>query len=90
MSVFDTIMIGKPWPEKISIAGLALDDSKNRLYAVTKENNSLYVVDTKSKKIIWQYRFGGEGYTCIFLPIIKHFIFPAGAVIKSFFLILKF
>ena len=68
LSVYDTIIIGKPWPEKISIAGLALDDSKNRLYAVTKENNSLYVIDTKSKKIIWQYALGGEGYTCILSP----------------------
>jgi YVTN family beta-propeller protein len=68
LSLLDTIKIGKPWPEKISIAGLALDDSKNRLYAVTKENNSLYVIDTKSKKIIWQYALGGEGYTCILSP----------------------
>ena len=28
----DTIVIGKPWPEKISIAGLAVDDKNNRLY----------------------------------------------------------
>ena len=68
ISVYDSIIIGKPWPEKISIAGLALDDSKNRLYAVTKENNSLYVINTKSKKIIWQYALGGEGYTCILSP----------------------
>ena len=68
LSVHDTIIIGKPWPEKISIAGIALDDSKNRLYAVTKENNSLYVVNTKSKKIIWKYALGGEGYTCILSP----------------------
>ena len=50
LSVFDTIRIGKPWPEKISVAGIALDDTNNRLYAVTKENNSLYVIDIKSKK----------------------------------------
>lgn len=68
LSVFDTITIGKPWPEKISIAGLAIDDAKNRLYAVTKENNSLYVVDTKSKKTVWKYDLGGEGYTCILSP----------------------
>ena len=68
LAIYDTIIIGKPWPGKISIAGLALDDSKNRLYAVTKENNSLYVVDTKSKKTIWQYALGGEGYTCILSP----------------------
>ena len=82
ISVYDTIIIGKPWPQKISIAGIALDDSKNRLYAVTKENNSLYVVDTKSKKIIWKYDIGGEGYTCIYLRIRKPFLSPAGAVIK--------
>ena len=68
LSLLDTIIIGKPWPEKISVAGLALDDSKNRLYAVTKENNSLYVIDTKSKKTIWKYALGGEGYTCILSP----------------------
>jgi YVTN family beta-propeller protein len=68
LSVYDSIVIGKPWPVKISIAGIAPDDSKNRLYAVTKENNSLYVIDTKSKKIVSQYKLGGEGYTCILSP----------------------
>ena len=68
LSVYDSIVIGKPWPVKISVAGIALDDSKNRLYAVTKENNSLYVIDTKSKKIVSQYKLGGEGYTCILSP----------------------
>lgn len=38
---YDTIIIGKPWPEKISIAGIAVDDNQQILYAVTKENNSL-------------------------------------------------
>jgi DNA-binding beta-propeller fold protein YncE len=52
LAIYDSIMIGKPWPVKISIAGIAMDDSKNRLYAVTKENNSLYVVDILTKKVI--------------------------------------
>jgi YVTN family beta-propeller protein len=68
LSVYDSIVIGKPWPVKISVAGIALDDSGNRLYAVTKENNSLYVIDTKSKKVVSQYKLGGEGYTCILSP----------------------
>jgi DNA-binding beta-propeller fold protein YncE len=63
LSVNDSIIIGKPWPEKISVTGIALDDSKNRLYAVTKENNSLYVLDTKIKKVISRYPLDGEGYT---------------------------
>jgi YVTN family beta-propeller protein len=65
---YDTIRIGKPWPVKISIAGIALDDPNNRLYAVTKEDNSLYVIDTKTKKVLSQHPLGGEGYTCLLSP----------------------
>jgi YVTN family beta-propeller protein len=65
LSVLDTIVIGKPWPEKISIAGLALDDKASRLYVVTKENNSLYVVNTITKKIIKQLKLKGEAYACL-------------------------
>ena len=61
----DTIVIGNPWPEKISIAGIAVDDNRQMLYTVTKENNSLYVVDLKSKKVQKQIPLGGEGYTCL-------------------------
>ncbi|HPE77647.1 MAG TPA: beta-propeller fold lactonase family protein [Draconibacterium sp.] len=65
LEVYDTIIIGKPWPEKISVAGIAVDDDRNLLYTVTKENNSLYVVDLKSKKVQKQIPLGGEGYTCL-------------------------
>jgi YVTN family beta-propeller protein len=68
LAVKDSIIIGNPWPEKISIAGIALDDRKNRLYVVTKDNNSLYILDTKLKKVISQYPLGAEGYTCILSP----------------------
>jgi DNA-binding beta-propeller fold protein YncE len=64
----DTIVIGMPWPEKISVAGIASDDSRHLVYAVTKENNSLYVADTKTKKVLHEYPLGGEGYTCILSP----------------------
>jgi YVTN family beta-propeller protein len=64
----DTIRLGKPWPEKISIAGIALDDSKKILYAVTKENNSLYAIDLMTKSIVSQNALGGEGYTCLLSP----------------------
>lgn len=61
----DTLVIGKPWPEKISIAGIAVDDDQQMLYAVTKENNSLYTFDLKAKKVKGQFALGGEGYTCL-------------------------
>jgi YVTN family beta-propeller protein len=64
----DTIRLGKPWPERISIAGIALDDRKKILYTVTKENNSLYAIDLYTKSIISRHDLGGEGYTCILSP----------------------
>jgi len=71
LSVYDSIMIGKAWPVKISVAGMALDDPNKRLYVVTKENNSLYVIDIQTKKVISQYPLGGEGYTCLLSPDLK-------------------
>ena len=62
---FDTLVIGKRWPEKISIAGIAVDEKRQLLYTVTKENNSLYVFDLKTKTVKKQYPLGGEGYTCL-------------------------
>ena len=45
------IILGEKWPVKISPAGLQIDDKSNTLYVVTKENNSLYIVDLIYKKI---------------------------------------
>lgn len=61
----DTIRLGKPWPEKISPAGLAYDDHKKRMYVVTRGNNSLYIIDVPHKNVIKRFDLGGEGYTCI-------------------------
>jgi len=66
--VKDTFRLGDPWPEAISPAGIALDDAKNILYVVTKENNSLYVIDLRGKKETSRYDLGGEGYTCLLSP----------------------
>lgn len=65
---YDTIVLGKPWPVKISVAGIQVDDRKQMLYAVTKEDNSLYVVSLTTKKIVQKNTLGGEGYTCLLSP----------------------
>ena len=64
----DTFILGKKWPEKISTAGLDLDDTRNLLYVVTKEDNSLYIFDTRTKKIAGKYQLDGEAYTCLLSP----------------------
>src|SRR5438045_7111138 len=45
----DSIKLGKKWPEKISPTGIDIDDLKQKLYVVTKENNSLYIIDLITK-----------------------------------------
>ncbi len=64
----DTLSLGKPWPERISPAGLCLDDARHLLYVVTKENHSLYVLDTRTKAILHQEAIGKELYTCVLSP----------------------
>jgi YVTN family beta-propeller protein len=61
----DSILLGKKWPVKISPAGLALDDRHGILYVVTKDNNSLYIVDLASRSVVQRLELGGEAYTCL-------------------------
>ena len=65
LATVDTIKLGKRWPEKISPAGIALDESRNRLFVVTKENNALYSIDLITKAVIATLPLGAEGYACI-------------------------
>lgn len=65
LNLIDSVILGDKWPNKISPAGIDIDDEKNILYVVTKDNNSLYVVDLITKKIIKQLPLPGEGYTCL-------------------------
>ncbi|AOW10273.1 bifunctional YncE family protein/alkaline phosphatase family protein [Flavobacterium gilvum] len=67
----DTITLGKKWPNRISPAGFDIDEKNQLLYVVTKDNNSLYVVDLKTKKIKKQLPLGGEGFTCVLSPDLK-------------------
>ncbi|MFN5311980.1 MAG: beta-propeller fold lactonase family protein [Bacteroidota bacterium] len=60
----DTIVLGPKWPTKISPAGICINDAKNTLYVVTKDNNKLYEIDLVTKKQT-SYALGSEAYTCL-------------------------
>ncbi len=64
----DTLSLGKQWPVRISPGGLCVDDKRGLLYVVTKENNSLYVIDTRSKAVLYRDSIGNELYTCVLSP----------------------
>ncbi len=61
----DTFKLSINKKEIISPAGIEIDEQSNILYTVTKENNSLYEIDLKSKAIISKTKLDGEGYTCL-------------------------
>lgn len=64
----DTLILGKKWPNKISPVGIEIDDDRQLLYVVTKENNSFYILDLKTKAIVFEQNLGHEAYTCVLSP----------------------
>jgi len=65
----DTFKLGAPWPkEPISPTGITLDEKRHLMYVVTKENNSLYVVDLPSHHIVRRLQLSSEAYTCLLSP----------------------
>lgn len=65
LKLTDSILLGKKWPEKISPAGIEIDDAAKKLYVVTKENNSLYIIDLVSKRTLFKDTLYEPAYTCL-------------------------
>ncbi|HEY4062178.1 MAG TPA: beta-propeller fold lactonase family protein [Puia sp.] len=82
LNTVDTFKLGDPWPKKISPAGITVDDRRQLLYIVTREDNSLYVVDMKTKAIVQQLPLGGAAYTCLLSPDKKELYISAWATDK--------
>jgi YVTN family beta-propeller protein len=64
LKLVDSIVLGKKWPNRISPTGLEINDTNNLMYVVTKDNNSLYTIDLKTKQITDIYKLPAESYTC--------------------------
>jgi YVTN family beta-propeller protein len=60
----DSFVLGTPWPNRIGPSGLAVDEARNSLYVVTRENKQLYIFDLTSKVITGQYGLAAEAYDC--------------------------
>lgn len=68
LALRDTFTVGKPWPERISLGGLCVDDARGLLYVVSKESNSLYALDLKTRTLRYTHPLGAEAYTCMLSP----------------------
>ncbi len=64
----DSIKLGKKWPNKISPTGIDIDDHRHLMYVVTKDDNSLYIINLINKEIIQQVKLEAEAYTCLLSP----------------------
>lgn len=68
LRLFDSIALGKPWPNRVGPAGIALDEKRDRLYVVTREDKKLYLVDLSSRAVSATYPLEAEGYDCKVSP----------------------
>lgn len=65
LKLYDVFKLGKKWPNKIGPAGIELEESLHKkLFVVTREDSSLYVLDLKTKKIDHKIPLGAEAYAC--------------------------
>jgi YVTN family beta-propeller protein len=65
----DTIKLGSAWPEgKICPTGIAIANKSGLLYTVTKEDNSLYIINLKNNKILKKVSLDDVAYSCVLSP----------------------
>ncbi|MDB5234231.1 MAG: hypothetical protein JWR44_1224, partial [Hymenobacter sp.] len=63
------IVLGEKWPKaKIGVAGLAVDGPRKYLYAVTREDNSLYTIDLITRKVLRILKLPAEAYGVLLSP----------------------
>nr|WP_186735710.1 beta-propeller fold lactonase family protein [Spirosoma utsteinense] len=65
----DSVVLGKPWPNRLSVAGVETDKAGATLYAVTKDDSSLYVCDLATKQVKNRIKLPAEAYTCLRSPV---------------------
>jgi YVTN family beta-propeller protein len=65
----DTIKLDAVWPKgKICPTGIAVNRANTILYAVTKEDSMLYVINPQSKQILKKVKLTAEAYSCVLSP----------------------
>ncbi|WP_114941548.1 bifunctional YncE family protein/alkaline phosphatase family protein [Mucilaginibacter endophyticus] len=66
----DTIKLApNAWPKnKVCPTGMVTNKSNSRLYSVTKEDSTLYIIDPDKKDILKQVKLPAEAYSCVLSP----------------------
>lgn len=61
----DKYVLGKPWPNPVSPAGLVVDSKRGYLYVVGKGDSCLYIVNIRRKNIVHKIHLPEMPYTCL-------------------------
>jgi YVTN family beta-propeller protein len=61
----DEIVLGAVWPNRVGPSGITFDSQRQKIYVVTRDNRTLYVIDAKTLKIEKQFGLDGEAYMSV-------------------------
>jgi len=61
----DEIVLGAVWPNRVGPSGITFDSNRQKIYVVTRDNRSLYIIDAKTQKIERQFGLDGEAYMSV-------------------------
>ena len=62
----DSIQLGRPWPnDKICPTGMVITKDNSKLYTVTKEDSSVYIVDIQKRKVLNKVQLPNIAYSCV-------------------------
>jgi YVTN family beta-propeller protein len=61
----DSILLGKPWPNRVGPSGIAVDSRNKKLFVATREDSAFYTIDLVSNQVIRKISIGAEGYGCL-------------------------
>ena len=67
----DEIVLGAVWPNRVGPAGITFDQKRQKIYVVTRDNRSLYIIDAKTQKIDKQLGLDAEAYMSVLSPDAK-------------------
>jgi YVTN family beta-propeller protein len=65
LSKKDEIVLGAVWPNRVAPSGITFDSKRQKIYVVTRDNRTLYVIDAKTQKIEKQFGLDGEAYMSV-------------------------
>ncbi|MFC4263704.1 bifunctional YncE family protein/alkaline phosphatase family protein [Ferruginibacter yonginensis] len=65
LQLADSFLLSNNKKELVSPAGLVVDEKSETMYVVTKEDNSLYIINIATKQIIKKVSLPAEAYACV-------------------------